>query len=334
VEFAVLECARGGILRSGLGFDECDCAIVTNVAEDHLGLDGIDTVEKLAKVKSVVPETVKKDGYAILNADDDLVYAMKDRVKCKVGLFSLHIDNVRIQQHCEQGGIAAISDEGYLLIREGNKLTVIDEVQNVPITYAGKAKFNVANVLAAALAAYVSNINLDGIRKTLRSFSSSAEEIPGRMNEFRFDGFTVMVDYAHNPHGLRAFGEFITSVPATKKIGVIAGVGDRRNEDIMALAEEAARIFDEIVIRMDEDLRGRTESEIYSLLRNGIHKVDPGKKVNYFSTEADAVDNVVHHAEQGSLTVIFADKVDLVCNKLKEYRDQFAHANHSMKQTA
>jgi cyanophycin synthetase len=334
VEFAVLECARGGILRSGLGFDECDCAIVTNVAEDHLGMDGIDTLEKLARLKSVVPETVKKDGYAILNADDDLVYAMKDKLSCKVALFSLHMDNIRIEQHCEGGGIAAISDEGYLLIREGKKLTVIDEVQNVTLTYGGKAKFNVANVLAAVLAAYVNNISLDNVRNTLRNFKTPADVTPGRMNEFKFDGFSVMVDYAHNTHGLKAFGEFVTAIPATKRVGVITGVGDRRNEDIIALAEEAARIFDEIVIRMDEDLRGRTEFEIASLLGNGIQRAAPGKKVMYFSNEPDALDHVVHHAEVGSFTVIFADKVDWVCNRLKEYVDRFSRSNQSMKQTA
>jgi cyanophycin synthetase len=319
IEFAVLECARGGILRSGLGFDQCDCAVVTNVAEDHLGLDGIDTIEKLAKAKSVVPETVSKDGYAVLNADDDLVYAMKDRVQSKVAFFSLYADSIRIQRHCEVGGIAAYPEDGYIIIREGNTIKVIDELENIPITYGGKARFNVANVLGAVLAAYLTNVCMPAIRSTLRNFKNTVEQTPGRMNEFDFNDFKIMVDYAHNPHGLRAFGEFIRATQPGKKVGVIAGIGDRRNEDIIALAEEAARIFDEIVIRMDEDLRGRTELELGSLLRSGIQKVSPDKKVTYFSNEEDAIDYVVHSAEPDSFTTIFVDNIRSVCQRLQQH---------------
>lgn len=332
VEFAVLECARGGILRSGLGFDQCDCAIVTNVAEDHLGQDGIDTVEKLARVKSVVPETVKSDGFSVLNADDDLVYAMRESVKSKVALFSMYPDSARIQRHCDEGGIAAVVEEGYIVIREGNKLTVIDELENVPITYGGKARFNVANVLAAVLAAYLTKISMPAIRSTLRNFKNSPELTPGRMNEFNFGDFSIMVDYAHNPHGIKAFGEFVKAMPATKRRGVIAGVGDRRNEDIIALAEEAAKIFDDIVIRMDKDLRGRTELELGSLLRSGIHKVDPNKKVAYFSDESEAIDYVVKTAEPGSFTVIFVENIASVCNQLNNEMKNYKRVGQQMKE--
>lgn len=332
IEFAVLECARGGILRSGLGFDRCHCAVVTNVASDHLGQDGIDTVEKLAKVKSVVPETVMPDGYVVLNADDDLVYAMRERVDANVALFSVHADNVRIQRHCDAGGMAAVFEDGYIIIREGNKMMVIDEVQNIPITYGGTAKFNVSNVLAATLAAYVSKISLPAIRSTLRNFRSSPELTPGRMNEFSFGNFTIMVDYAHNPHGLRAFGEFVKAWPATKRVGVITGVGDRRNEDIIELAEEAARIFDEIVIRLDKDLRGRSEIEIGSLLRSGIQKVAQDKKLAYFSNEMDAIDHVVHTAEPNSFTAIFVDNVVAVCNRLQQHLEHYHKAHQQVKE--
>jgi cyanophycin synthetase len=331
VEFAVLECARGGIIRSGLGFDQCDCAIVTNVAEDHLGQDGINTIEKLAHVKAVVPETVKIDGYAVLNADDDLVYAMRDRLKCNTALFSLYPDNIRIQRHCEQGGIAAVFEEGRIIILKGDAMIVVDEVENVPITYGGKAKFNVANVLAATLAAYLTKISLPAIRTTLRNFKNSPELTPGRMNEFNFEDFKVMVDYAHNPHGLRAFGEFVKSIPATKRVGVIAGIGDRRSEDIVELAQEAAKIFDEIVIRMDADLRGRTELEIGSLLRSGIQKVAPDKKVICFSNEPEAIDHVVRTAVPGSFTTIFADNVQSVCGRLTHHLQEYKQMHQPIK---
>lgn len=323
IEFAILETARGGILRSGLGYDQCDCAIVTNVAEDHLGIEGINTIEQLAKVKSVVPETVKEDGYAVLNADDDLVYAMKDRVRCKVALFSINPDSVRVQQHCEAGGRAAILDEGFLIIREGYKLLPVDEVQNIPITMGGKALFNIYNAMGAALAAYCTGVTMPAIRATLRNFRNNVSTTPGRLNEFNFGDFTILVDYAHNVHGLKAIGQLVHALPATRRIGVIAGIGDRRNEDIVNLATESARIFDEIIIRQDEDLRGRTEFEISSLLRSGIQKVAPDKKVQYFSNELSAIDHAVHSASPGSLTVIFVDNVQSVCSRVQHHLNRY-----------
>lgn len=331
IEFAILETARGGILRSGLGYDQCDCAVVTNVAEDHLGIEGINTIEQLAKVKSVVPETVKADGYAVLNADDDLVYAMRHRVKCKVALFSIYPDSVRVQEHCEAGGRAAILDEGYLIIREGNRLLPIDEVQNIPLTMGGKAQFNIYNAMGAALAAYCTGVTMPAIRATLRNFRNSVQNTPGRLNEFNFGDFTVLVDYAHNVHGLKAVGQLVHALPATRRIGVIAGIGDRRSEDIVNLATESARIFDEIIIRQDEDLRGRTEFEISSLLRSGIQKVAQDKKVNYFSNEPSAIDHAVSSATPGSLTVIFVDNVKSVCERVQEHLNKYKEARTQMR---
>lgn len=307
VEYAVLETARGGILRSGLGFDACDVAIVTNVAEDHLGMEGIDTVEKLAKVKAVVPESVHKDGYAILNADNDLVYAMRERVQCKVALFSLYADSIRIDEHCNNGGLAAYYENGYLIIRKGNHIIPVEEVHNVPITFGGKADFNIANVLAAILAAYTTKISISSIRKALQSFVPSPESTPGRINIFDFPNFTVMLDYAHNPHGVRALGGFIKTFEADTKVGIITGVGDRRDEDIIALGEEAAKVFDEIIIRHDADLRGRTPEEIDRLLTIGVRKVDANKPLTYFWCECEAVDHAIHHVRPNTLIVVLIE---------------------------
>lgn len=332
IEYAVLEVARGGILRSGLGFDKCNCAIITNVAEDHLGLDGIDTIDKLALVKSVVAETVFDDGYAVLNADDHLVYEMKDFLKCKVALFSLDDKNNRVDEHCKNGGTAALFSNGSIIIREGNNYTAIEDVKNIPVTYNGKAKFNVANVLGATLAAYTSRISIQSIRSTLRKFRNTTEQTPGRLNEFNFGEFTVMVDYAHNPHGLNAVGEFVKELSHSKKVGVITGIGDRRDQDIENLAEEAAKIFDEIIIRLDEDLRGRTALEISHLLLKGIRKIDPGKKINYFNTEIEAVDYSVSTASPDSLTMIFVENVTAVCNRLQQHLENYRQTQQDMKQ--
>jgi cyanophycin synthetase len=322
IEFAVLETARGGILRSGLAFDKCNTAIVTNVAEDHLGLGGINTIEKLAKVKSVLPETVMPNGYAILNADDDLVYAMKDNVNCKIALFSLYSDNIRIEQHCANGGIAGYLENEYLIIRVGNHIVPIEEVKNVPITFGGRAEFNIANALAASLAAYTNNIRLSTIRKALQTFLPSDENTPGRINIFEFNDFTVMLDYAHNPHGVKALGRFIKTFDAETKVGVITGVGDRRDEDIIALAEEAAKIFDEIIIRHDDDLRGRTHEDLDRLLTIGVRRVDPDKPLSYYWCECEAVENAIKNRKPRSLIVVLVEDFKTVAECVKRHQQE------------
>lgn len=322
VEFAVLETARGGILRSGLGFDQCDCAIVTNVAEDHLGMGGIDTLEKLARVKSVVPETVGPNGFAVLNADDDLVYAMRENVKGKVALFSLNESSPRIEEHCAAGGLAAVYENGYLLLRIGNHYIPIEEAGNIPITFGGRATFNIANALAAALAAYATRIKLGVIREALRSFVPSSQTTPGRINVFEFNDFTVVLDYAHNPHGVKALGSFVRTFDAQARIGIITGVGDRRDQDIMALGEEAAKIFDEIIIRYDEDLRGRTHEELNRLLVTGIHRVSTEIPVAYYGHECEAVEKAMQQRRPKTLLVVLTENIQAVTECVQKYKKQ------------
>jgi cyanophycin synthetase len=318
VQFAVLECARGGILRAGLGFPFCHAAVITNVAEDHLGLNGIETIEKLARVKAVVAESVLPTGYAILNADDDLVYAMKDNVKSKVALFSMYENNVRVKRHCQQGGLAAIYSHNYIVILDGSKRIRIDKAANLPVTFGGKAEFNIANVLGATLAAYVTNINLDDIRAGLQTFVPSPDVTPGRMNVFYYNDFTVMVDYAHNPHGIRAMGNFVKAVDATVKVGVIAGVGDRRDLDLINVGEEAAKVFEEIIIKMDEDLRGRSAEEIFNLIEKGIKRHSPDKKITLLPNECEAVESAISNAAAGAFITILTDNIESVLRLVKE----------------
>ncbi len=174
VDFAVLECARGGLFRSGLGFDQCDAGIVTNVAADHLGLGGVDTVEKMAKVKAVIPETVKPNGYAIPNADDPLVYAMHERIKSKVAFFSLDNQNPHIMAHSVSGGLIAVVESGVVVIFDSDKRIEIAPVNEIPAAFGGTAPYMVANVLAGVLAAWVTGIDATDIRKGLFGFVPSA----------------------------------------------------------------------------------------------------------------------------------------------------------------
>ena len=320
VNYAVLECARGGILRAGLGFHHCDVAVVTNVAEDHMGLGGIDTIEKLAKVKAVAANTVFRNGYAILNADDDLVYAIHKDLDCKVAYFSLTESNKRIKKHCAKGGIAAIYENGYVTILKGTWKIRVEKVTNIPLTFSGMAEFNIANVLAAVLATYVQEFKTEDIRLALQTFVPSPALTPGRMNLFHFHDYSVMIDYAHNTHGLMAIGKFIKTVDASVKVGIIAGVGDRRDEDIISLGEAAARIFDEIIIRQDKNLRGRTEQEIIDLMTTGIHNIDPLKKIVVIMKENEAIDYAFSHAVKDSFIVITSDVVPDALEQVKQYK--------------
>jgi cyanophycin synthetase len=307
IDFAVLECARGGIVRAGLGFGKCDIGIVTNVADDHLGLDDIHTLEEMAKVKSVVPESVSYEGYAILNADDDLVYGMHRDVDCQIALFSLSEDNSRIKSHCSEGGVAAIVENGYITICKGSWKTRVEEVVKVPLTCGGKAEFMIQNILPAVLTAYLRNVKIDCIRRGLRSFVPSPEKTPGRMNLFRFRNFELLLDYAHNTHAFKALGKYLSQVPKFR-VGVISAPGDRRDEDLINMGRLAATMFDEIIIRQDKDLRGRTEEEIFGLLKQGIDDIQ-AIPVKAISGETDAIRYVIAHARKDSFVVVCGDMV-------------------------
>jgi cyanophycin synthetase len=322
VNFAVLEVARGGMLKSGLGFQNCDIAIVTNVAADHLGLKGINTLEELAKVKAVVPESVFATGHAILNADDDLVYNMRKAISCNIGLFSLDEKNPRIREHCKKGGLAAVAENGYITILKGEWKLRVDKIANIPLTFSGRAIFNIQNVLPTVLAGFIRGFRVEDMRLALETFIPSPAQTPGRMNVFRFKEFEVMIDYAHNAHGFRAIGAFLEKVDASPKIGIIAGVGDRRDEDIVELGEVSAGMFDEIIIRQDKNLRGRTEQDIINLLQDGIHKIDTHKTVKVIPSEKEAIDYAIRNAKKGSFIVICSDVVPDALNQVMAYKER------------
>jgi len=323
VDFAVLECARGGILRGGLGFRHCNVAIVTNVAEDHLGLGGINSVEQMARVKQVVPETVCDNGYAILNADDDRVFRMKKELDCKIALFSMDENNPRIKEHCEAGGKAVVFENGYITIMKDSWKVRVLPVKDIPITYGGKAKHNIANVLPAVLSTYLfKDISIEDIRQALQTFIPSSTQTPGRLNFFQLHRCTFLADFAHNPHGMQLLCDFVDQLDYPHKIGIITGTGDRRDEDIKAIGEIAARYFDEIVIRCDKNLRGRTAEEIIQLVQKGIQEVNNNIPVTVIPDEAESIFYTYEHCKEGSLITIMCDKVVATLDVIKELKDQ------------
>lgn len=308
IDFAVLESARGGILRSGLGYDNCDISIVTNVTDDHLGMKDIHTMEDLARVKSVVARSTFDHGYTILNADDDLVYDMRHDVSCNVALFSTQSNNERIAEHCKNGGMAAIIEKGYLVICKGEWKTRIEKIVNIPLSMNGRAECMIKNILPAVLASVIYGFNIDHIREALKSFIPSASQTPGRMNLFNFKTFDVMIDYAHNPDGFTQLKKFMDRTQATHKVAIVSGTGDRRDEDIRNIGKICAQTFDEIIIRHDQDLRGRAKEDITRLLLEGIYS-ERKMPVQIISVEKDAIQYALDHAQPGSFITILADKV-------------------------
>lgn len=322
VEFAVLETARGGILRSGLGFGRCDIALITNIQEDHLGLSDIHTLEDLARVKSVVVRSVKKDGWAILNAEDEQCMKIANELSCNIAYFSLDEDNPVAKKLSKEGKIVAVYENGYITIKKGEWKIRIEKATHVPLTLGGKARFMIANVLAASLAGYLHGFKTEDISLSLQTFIPSAAQTPGRMNIFEFKKFKVLIDFAHNPSGYRGVEDFLTSVEATKKIGIIAGVGDRRDEDIRECATIAARMFDHIIIRQEKHLRGRTEEEIIGLIMEGIEASGRNVTTEIIKREVEAIKHAISNAEDGSFITALSDVVTNAIEIVQEYLDK------------
>ena len=324
VDFAVLECARGGILRNGLAFQNCDIAIITNISTDHIGLGGIDSLEQMARVKAVVAETVFAHGYAILNADDDLVYRMKNDLKCNIGLFSMDENNPRLKKHCKEGGLATVYENGYVSIMKGTWKMRVMKVADIPITYGGRATHNIMNTLPAVLATYLyRNIRVGDIKVALQTFVPSPTLTPGRLNLFKFKQFEFLVDFAHNQAGLQLLGDFVSKMAGSPKVGIISGTGDRRDEDIRDLGKISAQYFDEIIIRQDKHLRGRTAEEIVHLLIEGINATKTKEiPVTIILNEKEAIMHAYNTAKPGSLITIMCDVVAEALEMIKGLKEE------------
>jgi cyanophycin synthetase len=322
VEFAVLETARGGILRSGLGFSRCDIGIITNIQEDHLGLNDIHNLDDLARVKATVVKSIKKDGWAILNADDTYCLKIAKELTCNIAYFSLDEDSEIVKNLSKEGKTVAVYENGFLTIKKGEWKIRVERATLVPLTLGGKAKFMIANALAATLAGYLYGFKTEDISLSLQTFIPSAAQTPGRMNIFEFKKFKVLIDFAHNPSGYLGVEDYLNSVEASKKIGIIAGVGDRRDEDIRDCAKIAARMFDHIIIRQEKHLRGRTEEELIGLILDGI--AQSGKSITHeiIPKEVEAIKHAINNAQEGTFIVALSDVVTNAIGIVQEYLDK------------
>jgi cyanophycin synthetase len=350
VDFAVFEVARGGILREGLGYQRNDVAVVLNVAPDHLGTRGVDTLEQLAAVKQVVVEAVPRDGFAVLNADAALVRGMRRRCSGEVEWFSMADagSDVRdmIDDHCRRGGRAVVLDRGDLgemiVIRHGRRSMQLAWTHLLPATFGGRAKMNVQNSLAAAGAAFAAGAHLHDIRQGLRTFTTSYYLSPGRLNQLEVDGTTVIVDYCHNAPGMRMLGDFVerlaedagavTDLARPQRIGVVATAGDRRDEDMRELGSVAAEHFDVLVVREDEALRGRPRGEVAALVAEGARaRMAEGarcKQVEIVLQEIPAVHEAMARANPADLVVLCVDKHGAVLAELETMSRQAQAGAH------
>ncbi|MFL6004134.1 MAG: Mur ligase family protein, partial [Nocardioides sp.] len=344
VDFAVFEVARGGILREGLGYQRNDVAVVLNIAPDHLGMRGIDTLEQLAEVKQVVVEAVPRDGFAVLNADDPLVRGMRRRCSGEVVWFTMAQAGSEVhdmvEDHCRRGGRAVLlerSDLGEMIvIRHGRRAMQLAWTHLLPATFGGKAKMNVQNSLAAAGAAFAAGAQLHDIRQGLRTFTTSYYLSPGRLNQIDVGGTMVIVDYCHNAPGMKALGDFVDRVGDSmeeshdmarpSRIGIIATAGDRRDEDMRELGQIAAQHFDVLIVREDVALRGRERGETAALVVEGVREAMSAgsrcRQVEEVLDEISAVRHAMSRANKGDLVVVCVDKHGEVMSELENWSSQ------------
>ncbi len=330
IDLAVFEVARGGILREGLGYGRNDIAVVTNVTGDHLGLKEVNSIRQLAAVKRVVVEAVPRTGFAVLNADDELVADMRKHCSGAVIFFTLQEKNELVERWVRRGGKAVSLQKGALgemmVIREGRRTMPLAWVHQLPATFEGRARMMVGNAMAAAGAAHAAGAHLHDIRQGLRSFSTSIYQAPGRLNLFDLNGVKVLIDYAHNAAGLGTVGDFVErmtsggpvggppgapSWSANLRVAVIATPGDRRDEDMRELGRVAARYFDDIIIREDRNTRGRRRGESATHILEGVQDaVRKGARVGSVEIvldEMEATRRALDRSRPGDLVVLCVD---------------------------
>jgi cyanophycin synthetase len=324
VDIAVLETARGGLLRSGLGYRRCDVSACLNVASDHLGLKGIETLEQLAEVKRIVIEVARDT--AVLNADDQLCLNMADYTQAEhVCYVTMNPAHALVKEHIRAGGRAVVLEQGF----NGDMITLYDKgthfqivwTHQIPATMDGKATHNVQNAMFATALAYSLHKSLDDIRHGLRTFGSTIFQAPGRMNVFDEHPFRVILDYGHNAAAIRSICQLVSRLEVRgRRICVLAAPGDRRDEDIRAIANEASGHFDRYICRADDSRRGRGEAEVPEMLRDQLlaNGVD-ADAIDVIADEVLAVESALDMAKEGDLLMLFVDHVRRCWNQVIHY---------------
>ncbi len=317
VEVAVLETARGGIQRGGLGFDCCDVGIVTNISEDHFGQDGIEDLDDLIYIKSLIVEMVNAAGFALLNADDPCVTALTGRAEGEVVFFTTEGDNLIVRRHLGIGGKAFFVKDGIIYAASSNVARPVARVCDIPVTLGGLAQHNIQNAVIAAAACCCLKLPISFIRRGLTTF----DENPGRLSISPIADFRVCVDYGHNAAGFQALINTVKRLGASRLVGVIGAPGDRRDDAIVNIGRIAGRGFDSIIIKEDGDLRGREAGQTAQLLRQGV--VESGfspDRLSVILSEDAAVYSALAAAQPGDMIVVFYEKYENVMGVINLFR--------------
>lgn len=305
VDVAILETARGGLLRRGLGIDKANAAVITNIAEDHLGDFGSQSLEELLNIKWVTSHAVRESGVLILNADDRRLCEKSRGYDGNIVWFSLDDTNRVIAEHLETGGSAFVLIDNDLVRFEGRDRQTICAASEIPITLDGAATHNVANALAAAALTEELGMSLDDIRQGLTTMAQEAN--PGRSNLYSYQGFKVLVDFAHNPQAMRALFAMARAVPAKRRALCFAQAGDRTDEQIRELARSAWSIGLDLacIAELEHYRRGREEKEVFTIIRDELLECGASEdQIRYFMTESESFDAALDWAESGDLVVI------------------------------
>lgn len=319
IDVAVLETARGGIIRKGLAYDLADVAVITNITEDHLGIDEINTLEDLSYVKSLVGEAVKSEGYVVLNADDEISKSIINRMRSNIIFISKDKDNTLLRENISKGGYGVYTYNGYIYAeKDGNAVPII-KINKINITLNGKLRYNIENSMCACAALIGLNVDYSVIRKGLTTFYCNEKQNPGRFNMYTVNGATVILDYGHNIEGYKAVLEGIKEIKHNRLIGIIGVPGDRLDSNVLQVGNISGNYFDYIYIKEDEDKRGRRNGEIARLLEKGV--INSGfnnKNLEIILDEAEALEKAIDNSKPGDLIIIFFEKYEPLLKLVKE----------------
>jgi cyanophycin synthetase len=307
VDVAILETARGGLLRRGLGVSKADAALITNVAEDHLGDFGSQNLDELLNIKWIVSRAVEHSGVLILNADDPLLVSKSAEFPGKVVWFSLDDRNAVVDLHIQSGGLAFVLDGTDLFRLDGDEAQLICSSLDIPITLGGAARHNVANALSAAAISDALGISLDDIRRGLTTMSQN--ENPGRCNVYLVDGVRVLIDFAHNPHAMQALFDMASALPAKRRLLAFGQAGDRTDNSIRELARSAWSIgLDTVIIsELEQYARGRERGVVYGLIKDELLRCGATEdQIHHFEEESESLDAALEWAEEGDLIIMLA----------------------------
>lgn len=331
IDAAVLETARGGIIRSGLAYDLADVGVITNITDDHLGIDGINTIEELSYVKALVGEAVKDDGYVVLNADDKASMRIIDRLKSNLIFFSKDKDNEYLRNNIQKGSYGVYCEDGYICVEKGREIYRVISIDDIGITLGGKLLYNVENAMAACSALVGLGVDYSVIAAGFSTFYCNEELNPGRFNMYNLNGTTVILDYGHNIEGYKAVLQGIKAMNFNRYIGIIGVPGDRLDNNIFDVGRISGKYFDYIYIKEDEDRRGRKKGEVAEILQKGVSSSGFSKKnTEVILSEKEAFLKALDNSRKGDLIIVFFEKYEPLLEIVKSIQKEVVVAEKIM----